>query len=70
MQSKYHRQLDKWFYTLTCLHFSEVMSSWRATTFGMGLMGTKSTPNERRGGVDKKRHFVIHTNKTFQFKQV
>lgn len=28
----------------TCLHFSVVMSSWRATTFGMGLMGTKSTP--------------------------
>lgn len=28
----------------TCLHFSVVMSSCRATTLGMGLMGTRSTP--------------------------
>lgn len=30
--------------SLTCLHFSVVMSSCKATTLGIGLMGTKSTP--------------------------
>lgn len=47
LQSKYYCQLHRRFYTLTCLHFSVVMSSWRVTTFGMGLMGTKSTPEQK-----------------------
>lgn len=33
---------------LTCLHFSVVMSSWSVTTLGMGLMGTKSTPEKKK----------------------
>lgn len=33
--------------TQTCLHFSVVMSSCRVTTFGMGLIGTRSTPDNK-----------------------
>lgn len=33
--------------SLTCLHLSEVMSSWIVTTLGMALMGTKSTPGRQ-----------------------
>lgn len=32
----------------TCLHFSVVMSSCRVTTLGIGLMGTRSTPERRK----------------------
>lgn len=41
---------------LTCLHFSVVMSSWRVTTFGMGLMGTRSTPEEE----SEQNNAIIH----------
>lgn len=43
-----------WYTTDTCLHFSVVMSSCRVTTLGMGLMGTKSTPDHEERGKCKQ----------------
>lgn len=40
---------------LTCLHLSVVMSSCSATTLGMGLMGTRSTPDGRKHFLKKKK---------------
>lgn len=40
--------------TDTCLHFSVVMSSCSVTTLGMGLMGTRSTPNHDQRAKSEK----------------
>ena len=34
---------------ITCLQRSVVMSSWRVTTLGRGLIGTRSTPGRKEG---------------------
>lgn len=43
--------------TDTCLHFSVVMSSCSVTTLGMGLMGTRSTPDHKERTKSENVHY-------------
>lgn len=49
MQMSTYKKDGKKKVPITCLQRSVVMSSWRVTTLGRGLIGTRSTPGRKEG---------------------